>query len=215
MSLKTTVGLAGATLLLAAINLYADPINLLLNPGFESAASGVAAGTSVVLTGLNDSGGSSAAADWNVWSNGSANISTVLMPSTLPAGGSYMLEVTTSGSNGGIYQDFLSTPAASATASAWVWIVSGCVGIGSGDDGDTGEDTQSCTTGSWIHLTAPNDSTPVTNFLVYDTSAGANFFVDNAAVTPGVTPTPEPAALVLFGSGLLILGEFVRRRARR
>ncbi|HXJ94783.1 MAG TPA: PEP-CTERM sorting domain-containing protein [Terriglobia bacterium] len=211
MSRKAIVGLAASILLLAAVNLSADPINLLLNPGFETPASGVTPGTPVNLTGLNNSGGSSAAADWNVWSNGPADMSTVLVPSTLPGGGSYMLEVTTTGTNGGLIQDFLGTPAAAATASVWVWIVSGCVGMGSGDDGDTSVDAQSCTTGSWIDLSAPSGSTPVTAFLVYDTSAGANFFVDNAAVTP----TPEPATLVLLGSGLLSLGGFVRRRTRR
>lgn len=208
MKCKIVLGLA-ASLLLAAINVSAS--NLLLNPGFETPATGVSPGTPVVLNGLDNSGGGSAAADWTVWSNGSANITTELVPSTLPGGGSYMIEVTTTGNDGGLVQDFSST-ASAAMASAWVWITSGCVGIGSGADGSTGIDASSCTTGQWIDLSAPNDTSPVTQFILYDTqaSSGAMFFVDNAAVAP----TPEPAALVLMGSGLLGLAVIVRRRRK-
>lgn len=212
MNRKAITVMAAVTLLLAAVNLCADPMNLLLNPGFETPASGVSPGTPVVLTGLDNSGGGSAAADWTIWSNGPGNISTDLVPSTLPSGGSYMIEVTTTGSDGGLVQQFFSTPANSALASAWVWIVSGCVGIGTGDDGFTPISSSTCTTGTWIDLTAGNASSPATEFIVYDTmaSVGATFFVDNTSVTP----TPEPGTLLLLGSGLLGLAGFVRRKGR-
>ena len=210
MSLKTIIGLAAGTLLLGATNLCADPVNLLLNPGFETATSGDPAGMPVSLSGLDNSGGASAAADWTVWSNGSANISTDLVPSTLPGGGSDMIEVSTTGSYGGLVQQYLGTPANQVAASVWVWVVSGCVGIGTGDDGFSAVSSSTCNTGKWIDLTATNTSSPDTEFVVYDTltSAGAVFFVDNASVTP----SPEPETLMLLGSGLLGLGGFVRRK---
>jgi PEP-CTERM motif len=213
VSRNTIIGLAASTLLLTAINLSADPLNLLQNAGFEIPASGVSPGTSMNLPGLNNSGGASAAADWTVWSNGLADISTELVPGTLPSGTSYMswmIEVTTTGSYGGLVQQFLGTPANEVTASAWVWIVSGCVGIGSGDDGFSPVSTSTCTTGKWIDLTTTNTSSPATEFIVYDTltSPGAKFFVAN----PSVLATPEPAALMLLGSGLLGLAGLIRRK---
>lgn len=217
MTRKVIVSLLGTlALLVFSVNLSANSVNLLTNPGFETPASGVTPGTAVTDT-LNNSRGSTAAADWDVWSNLAGTITTTLEPSTLPGGGSFMIEVNTTGSNGGLVQDFLSSTATSATESAWVFIKSGCVGVGAGDDGDTGEDVKSCTTGKWMLLSAPNDSSPVTAFIVYDTSAGADFLVDNAAVMTGTGPStvPEPGDFVLLGTGILGLALYAKQRLTR
>lgn len=208
--------LVTAILFLVSINLSADTINLLSNPGFATPAAGVPPGTYVNLYFLCNRGGRSAAADWNVWSNGcAAKMSTKLERSTLPGDGDFMIKVTTTRSDGGLVQEFPSSSVASATASAWVWVIAGCVGIGAGDDGFTPIATSTCTHSKWIHLTTPNSSSPVTEFIVYDTlaSTGATFFVDNASVS--VDPTPEPAPLALLGAGLFGLAVLVRRKGLR
>jgi len=76
--------------------------NLVPNPGFETPATGVTPGTTVSYTDYC-LGGDSAAADWLVWINScGTDISTTLVPSTAPSGGSYMLHVVTTGVYNGI-----------------------------------------------------------------------------------------------------------------
>jgi len=110
--------------------------NLLPNPGFETPATGVTPGTTVTYTNYC-LGGDSAAADWLIWINTcGTDISTTLLPSTAPKGGSYMIHVVTNGVNNGIYYCcFTSQP--KTTSSVWVYVNSGCVGMGTGDYANT------------------------------------------------------------------------------
>src|SRR5215467_11749139 len=84
--------------------------NLVKNAGFEIPAAGVPAGTTVSYTSFCNSG-TSAASVWLVWVNTcGSDISTTLVPSTAPNGGSYMLHVVTTAAENGIYTNFASHP---------------------------------------------------------------------------------------------------------
>jgi hypothetical protein len=196
-----------AVLLLVGLNLYAGPTNYLTNGDFETPAFGVPPGTPVTYPNLC-LGGDSAGDSWSTWVNVcDSYMSTVLLPSTLPGGGTYMMEVTTSGLAGGIYQAFLppNTGPDYLSGSAWVYLISGCVGIGLGNDGTTAVTSETCTTGQWIELSTDNSTSPVNEFLIYAMYGGADFYVDNAFVA-----TPEPATLTLLAMG--IGGSLLRRR---
>ncbi len=190
--------------------------NLLVNPGFETPASGITPPTSVSFTNFC-SAGISAAANWTIFVNsctpGANDISTQLLPSTAPDGGSLMMHVTTDGAFNGIVQVFLpiNTGPTEAEGSAWVFVNRGCVHIGTGNDGNTGPNAITCVTGQWIHLSAPNGVSPANEFIVYSNGGGADYFVDNASVVE----IPEPSSLLLLGSGLLSLCGLLRRRAAR
>ena len=122
-----------------------------------------------------------------------------------------MLEVTTSGDWSGIYQPFLpfNTGPVVAIGSAWLYLNSGCVGVGVGNDGNTGVTVSTCVTGQWIKLTTLNGVSPANEFIVYTTTAGgADFYVDNAFASA----VPEPASLTLLVFGA---AEVVRRRLRK
>jgi hypothetical protein len=157
--------------------------NLLANPGFEKAAKGVAPGTPVAYTDFCEAGGS-AAAVWSVFVNScGTNISTELIPSTLPGGGKYMIHVVTTGNgNGLVYCCFANQT--TTLSSIWVYLNSGCVGMGTGDGGDTANtDEMTCETNSWIQFKAPNGVSPANEFIVYSViTAGADFYADNAKV---------------------------------
>lgn len=157
--------------------------NLVLNPGFEHPAKGVSPGTTVTYTDAC-MGGTTAAAEWSAWINTCpGDISTTLVPSTAPNGGSYMIHVVTNGIDNGIwYCCFASQPL--TTSSVWVYVNSGCVGMGTGDYANTSPmDEMTCVVGHWIQFKAPNGITPATEFIVYSVIDGsADFYVDNARV---------------------------------
>jgi hypothetical protein len=165
--------------------------NLISNPGFEKPAAGVPPGTPVTFTTCLEDGGS-AAADWTVWLNTcDTSISTELIPSTAPSGGKFMLHVVTNGNGNGIFQDFAKQT--KTLSSVWVFVNSGCVGMGTGNAGDTLQsDEMTCETGSWIQFKAPSGQSPASEFIVYEVEValrsgalgppGADFYVDNVSV---------------------------------
>ena len=100
-----------------------------------------------------------------------------------------------------------------AYGSAWVYVNSGCVGLGTGNGGSTGIDVSTCALGKWIFLQVQNGSSPANEFIVYasfGSSSGADYYVDNAAVT--LAPVPEPSTLALIAPAALGLGHLLRRK---
>ena len=115
------------------------------------------------------------------------------------------------GNANGIWQEYL--PANSgppeAYGSAWIYLNSGCAGIGIGNDGNTGVTTSTCVTGQWIYLTTLNGVSPANEFIVYSTvPGGADFYVDNT----WVSAVPEPASITLLVIGA---AEVMRRRLHK
>ena len=191
------VALAHLTLA-CALPLTMTAQNLVKNPGFENPATGVPPGTTVSYTSFCNAG-KSAAAVWLVWVNTcGSDISTTLVPSTALSGGNYMLHVVTTASENGIYTNFASHP--ETTSSVWVYVNSGCVGMGTGDGAETSStDEMTCVTGKWIHFyKVPNGVTPATEFIVYSIinpefptgTGGADFYVDNAQVVAPLAGAP-------------------------
>lgn len=140
--------------------------------------------------------GDSAAAEWTVYNNGPGKTTTELMASTRRAGKSMIHVITTNskpGTGSGLVQAFfpVSTGPGHVNASAWIYIKSGTVFIGTGNGGNTGIDARSSVTGKWIQLRARNGVSPANLFIIYGQSPGAEFFVDQAAVEP-LSPGESP-----------------------
>jgi hypothetical protein len=90
-----------------------------------------------------------------------------------------------SGANDGLGQAFLQpgTGPTSVLESVWVYVVSGQVGIGVGNGGDTSVSVTSSTTGHWEHLVSTNLNSPANNFIIYSTDPnGSEFYADDAIV---------------------------------
>ncbi|HET9342148.1 MAG TPA: hypothetical protein VFO25_04435 [Candidatus Eremiobacteraceae bacterium] len=166
--------------------------NMLANPDFAQVST---SGEQTVLNGAGATG-DSAAAHWTVYNTGNGSTTTELMPSTRGGGKSMIHVVTTDdkpNSGSGLVQAFLpiGTGPGHVTSSAWVFVKTGTVFIGTGNGGNTGIDARSSVTGKWIELKARNGVSPANMFIIYGQSPGADFYVDSAAVealAPG-TPT--------------------------
>jgi hypothetical protein len=166
--------------------------NLLKNPDFGQVSQ---RGLHTELSGDTKTG-DSAAASWTVYNNGPGSTTTELLASTRRAGKSMIHVITTNskpGSGSGLVQAFfpVSTGPGHVNASAWIYINSGSVFIGTGNGGNTGIDARSSVTKKWIQLRARNAVSPANLFIIYGQSPGADFFVDNASVQP-LAPGESP-----------------------
>lgn len=176
--------------MVCSFSLSAWSANLLKNATFNLPSKGIPLGTTVSYTGC-DVAATSAAADWSMWVNscatGSDNVSTTLVPSTLPKSTGYMLHIVTDGNQNGVYQSNTFNEPNTLT-SVWVYVNSGCVAVGTGDASFTGLDDTFCVTGKWFHIAnVPNGFSPATEIVIYSENlipgaAGADFYVKSGSV---------------------------------
>jgi hypothetical protein len=161
------------------------PSNLLKNGNFNEPG-----GSPTLLVTNNPPWGylPTAAPHWDVWNNHAGPTTTALLPSTMRGlGAGMMLQVCTVAIDSGLRQWFspdVDTGPAKTKSAAWVYVLSGKVGIGTGNVGATGDhDRVSTKIGEWEYLEAPNGVSPANMFIVYATEfGGACFFIDNASV---------------------------------
>jgi hypothetical protein len=178
---------------LCSLPLSAWSANLLQNASFNKPAQGVPLGTTVSFTGCHDAG-NSAAAGWLMWiiscDPGFNDISTTLVPSTLPGSTGYMQHIVTDGNANGVYQNTIPGTLSTLT-SVWVYLNSGCVSVGTGFFGNTGSDDIFCVPGKWFRIpNVPNGVSPTTEIVIYSANwlpgaNGADFYVKNASVVAG------------------------------
>lgn len=136
------------------------------------------------LTGTGQ--GPSALRDWRLSNTTSATTLSWVEPTTRPGGWGWMLHVTTTGTGCGLVQQWAAagTGPAAATASAWVYVLSGTVHIGSGDGATVGADAVSTGHDRWELIEAVNGHSPVNQVLVASDGGPAEFLVDMVSVVP-------------------------------
>jgi hypothetical protein len=183
------------------------PTNLLKNPSLTNV--GANGSTTTVTTSVPGAAGWSAALDWSLFTNIPGTIRTRLLPSTRPGDVSNMLHVATTQPEGGLVQVFgaYNSGPQKTISSAWVYVVRGQVGLGTGNGGNTGIDVKSTTTGQWEYLTASNGVSPANEFIIYATSpGGAEFYVDAARVVeaPNLLRNPQFATVGPSGASTSI-----------
>jgi len=140
-------------------------------------------------------GGHSAADGWGVFHNtvpaSGATTTTSLVPTTRPfSNGVRMIRVDVDQPLNGIVgvKGPFNSGSPQGIGSAWVYVVNGVVGMGTGNGGNTGFDAMTTTTGAWEHLQAPNGQSPFNEIIFYSVGGPAVFFVDDA----GMDEVQEP-----------------------
>jgi hypothetical protein len=165
--------------------------------------------------------GYSAAANWGTWNNTSATTATQLIASPFPGGSSHMIHVETTGTRNGIVQVFapINSGPTNVLATAYVYVLSGRVSLGTGNGGDTGADAISKTTNQWERLQAGNGISPANELVVYSYGGPANYYVAYTSISVGGGHTagvPEPSALLLSMLGVFFtaVGKSYRRKRK-
>ena len=136
----------------------------------------------------------SAADAWMARVNVPATVTTQLVPSTRRPGGT-MLRVNVGSADSGVFQLWgprRGRAPERVVTTAWVFVRSGRVYIGSGNGAATNTDVNSMLTGRWEQLEASNRSCPANQTVVYAASEGADFDVDEVTVVEWAGPPCEP-----------------------
>jgi hypothetical protein len=156
--------------------------SLLANASFDMV--GPSGSPVSVITAAPGGAGSSAAASWTMFTNTAGYLRSELLPDQRPGGSGRMIRVVTRGAGNGLVQvfDAFNRGPAKSFAYAWIYVVRGQVGIGTGNGGNTGIDKTTTVTGQWQRIDAYNGVSPANEFIIYSTVADTEFYVSEAGV---------------------------------
>lgn len=167
---------------LAAAESALTAANLLDNASFD--AVGPSGSPVTVITGAPGGAGNSAAASWTMFTNTPGYLSSELQVDTRPGGSGRMIHVTTRGARNGLVQvfDLFNRGPSRTFAYAWVYVVRGQAGIGTGNGGATGIDATTTVLNQWQRISAYNGANPANEFIIYSTVPDTEFYVSDAGV---------------------------------
>lgn len=131
---------------------------------------------------------STAAPDWLTWNNDPVTTATELIPNTLSGHDGWMLHVTVVGASvgqgSGIYRTYAAVDAGPTRVRAlvWVYVLSGRVGVGAGNGGNTGIGAATSTIGRWELLRTFNGVAPANEIIIYAIDRSTEFYVGSVTV---------------------------------
>lgn len=126
--------------------------------------------------------GESAAKYWTTWNNSDATTTTKHLPSFMGRRG--VIHVNTTGPSNGLVQVWapINTGPSKVTNSAWIFVKSGKVGMGTGNGGNTGVSAFTTGKGRWEKIKGTNSVCPANETIIYSVDGPAEFYVDSASV---------------------------------
>jgi hypothetical protein len=159
--------------------------NLVANGNFEIP---FGAGPTKLVTDASGGNGPSAAEGWNAFNDNAGTTTTELrLWSDVPGGkmnwDGYVIHVTTTSTQAGIFQRFASTGPSHVYTCDLIYINSGAVGIGTGFGTHTAIDATLSKTGSWEVLNVGNTFEPAINTIIYSQNGPADFYVKSVSVS--------------------------------
>jgi hypothetical protein len=129
----------------------------------------------------------SAAKDWSQWINGGTEVITeVVEDKDLAVDGEHVIRITTNGDNSGLYMFYMPGNARTVTYSAWIYVLSGKVGIANGSNAKGFDWAKSTKTNEWEFLVVTVDGGKIPEeVLIYSQDGAMDVYADAAWVNYG------------------------------
>ncbi len=175
--------------LLTFLSSYAtagDDDNLLPNGSFEEIFE-----KKGVKNNKANNGAPSAAESWNQWINGGTEITTkVIEDKDLAVDGEHVIQITANGASSGLYMFYLVGNPKTVTYSAWIYVLSGKVGIANGSNANGFDWAKSTKTDEWELLEVTVDGGKIPEeVLIYSQDGAMDIYADAAWVNYGEKTT--------------------------
>jgi len=139
----------------------------------------------------------SAAKSWNQWINGGTEVITnVIEDKDLAVDGEHVIQITMNGASSGLYMFYLPGNARTVTYSAWVYVLSGKVGIANGSNANGFDWAKSTKNNKWEFLEVTVDGGKIPEeVLIYSQDGAADLYADAAWVNYGEKTTNPVTSL--------------------